>query len=103
MNVLFEHYSETKKDAPLLSFSNFLLMHYVTDDNNSTDNERDSQLPYKSGKAETSAQTTQYVFNQPATEVCSQYVIVDNTFFSYRNNLIPVNYQALVWHPPQVL
>ena len=103
VNILFEHFSETKENTPLLSFSSFLLMHYVTDDNNSTDNDRDSQLPYKSGKPENNVQTVQYAFEQTSTTVCSQYVIIDNTVFSYRNLMIPSNYQALVWHPPQVL
>jgi len=50
INVLLAHYHETEQHEPKISFFDFLVMHYVTDDGNSKDNDRDSQLPYKSGE-----------------------------------------------------
>lgn len=48
MFVLVEHYQETRQSKSAVSFIDFLVMHYVTDDGNMKDNERDSQLPFKS-------------------------------------------------------
>ncbi|MBK9801152.1 MAG: hypothetical protein IPP56_16000 [Bacteroidetes bacterium] len=56
VNKLVLHYSETKEINNSISFFHFLEMHYVTDDANTTDNEQDKQLPFKSPDSLTSSE-----------------------------------------------
>jgi hypothetical protein len=45
--LLTSHYLEHKSVSQNLSFFDFLMMHYASDDNNDKDEERDMQLPFK--------------------------------------------------------
>ena len=46
--LLIEHYTEHKLDNGNLSLLSFMYMHYVGDDGDSTDEQKDQNLPFKS-------------------------------------------------------
>lgn len=45
---ILNHFLETKKENTQLTFIEFMVMHYITDDHNSLDNSQDHKLPFKS-------------------------------------------------------
>lgn len=45
--ALLHHYYEHKTNNASITLSGFLYMHYMGNDNNSTDNMRDMELPFK--------------------------------------------------------
>ena len=48
MPLLIEHYMEHKLDNGSLSLLSFMYMHYVGDDGDATDEQKDQNLPFKS-------------------------------------------------------
>jgi hypothetical protein len=46
--LLIEHYTEHKLDNGNLSILSFMYMHYVGDDGDTTDEQKDQNLPFKS-------------------------------------------------------
>ena len=48
--MLIQHFYETQKNDNNITFFHFLVMHYITDDLNDKDNNRDQQLPFKSNE-----------------------------------------------------
>lgn len=48
MPLLIEHYMEHKLDNGNLSLLSFMYMHYVGDDGDATDEQKDQNLPFKS-------------------------------------------------------
>jgi hypothetical protein len=48
MPLLLEHYKEHKLDNGNLSLISFIYQHYVGDDGNSNDDQKDQNLPFKS-------------------------------------------------------
>ncbi|HRH64399.1 MAG TPA: hypothetical protein PLI68_13845 [Bacteroidia bacterium] len=100
LKVLLVHFEETQRMDKSLSFIDFLKMHYETDDNNTADNTRDMELPFKSG---VNAPITPLVIpthstpisNIPAFELKTEHILInDPAYYS--------NFFKLVFHPPQV-
>jgi len=50
--LLIEHYTEHKLDNGNLSLLSFMYMHYVGDDGDTTDEQKDQNLPFKSAHFE---------------------------------------------------
>jgi hypothetical protein len=61
INTLIQHFYETNNTGKHVGFLHFLVMHYVTDDLNDKDNDRDRQLPFKSPESYFSSTTSLYV------------------------------------------
>ena len=102
VNALLEHYGETRiKDGPV-SFVEFLVMHYVTDDGTTQDDDRDSQLPFKS--------QGRLVANNSSNFILNRSVQIDLTppgndkrhFYNYPDPLIISNFCDRVWNPPRI-
>ena len=100
LKVLLVHFEETKRVNNNLGFIDFLKMHYETDDNNTADNNRDMELPFKSG---VNAPLTPLVIPTYAT------TIANIPFFEFKTDYILTNESSyysnffkLVFHPPQV-
>jgi len=102
MNVVMEHYHETVQTDGYVSFVQFLEMHYVTDDNNSKDNNRDVQLPFKSTNTTVSSSSFQFVTNQVSSLNFNTSISKEKEYLPTVPSFICSNYQAMVWHPPQV-
>lgn len=100
VNMLVQHYEETKLQEGSISFLNFLVMHYITDDGNDQDNDTDSKLPFKSKQIYSmigfvSAPT------QSVSIVISALGLIKYDYYVKVVSLIFTSYYALVWHPPQ--
>lgn len=104
LHVLIEHFQETKKEGNTITFLNFLVMHYLTDDLNDKDNDRDMQLPFKSNEIYISGSDTNGI------PVYLAAALVTHTFTSNENYFIinlagafPLtDYHFTVWHPPKL-
>jgi hypothetical protein len=103
INLLVKHYHQTNT-AKQVGFLSFLVMHYITDDFNSEDNDQDKQLPFKSPETFfqncTSLYTTlQYVPAYPATR--SITVHKADVYLS-KDRFVIKDFKSLVWHPPKI-
>ena len=101
--TLIEHFHETQQNERNITFSQFLLMHYITDDHNDRDNDRDRQLPFKSTDTYTSGISTFCITNQGiqpfaarSFQICEPVKIIAKDLF------IHTDFNAIVWHPPKV-
>ena len=101
INVVISHYGEHQKKDMSITFFRFLLMHYVTDDNNSKDNDRDRQLPFKSAGTLAANNSTVSVTSPIASVVFQSDASIDNNFLIVDDFFIITSYHAIVWHPPQ--
>lgn len=101
INVLVRHFHETQKNDSLVTFFHFLVMHYVTDDLNDKDNERDKQLPFKSTETGISNDYLICVSGQNMRFEFQFFAINKNNFFPVKNLFISPNYRSFVWHPPK--
>jgi len=102
INVLVEHYSETTKHDGPVSFTDFLIMHYLTDDGNNKDNDRDHQLPFKSA-ANYLANNISMVVLQKQEEFVLKPAGSENTkFYSHSDPSVPSHFYNSVWNPPKL-
>lgn len=77
-------------------------MHYLTDDLNDKDNDRDMQLPFKSaGTARVLNNVPAYLSGQYSPSVLQLFVIDErDPYLSLKDIFIITDFQSLVWHPP---
>jgi hypothetical protein len=101
MNVVFDHFTETRATDKAVSFLHFLVMHYVTDDHNDKDNNRDMQLPFKSPDTCIANNSLVSLHNQFASFTFNFFPVNERDFIIAEKTFVISNYQALVWHPPQ--
>jgi len=102
INVLLAHYHETEQHEPKISFFDFLVMHYVTDDGNSKDNDRDSQLPFKSNSNLVTNSISTFILGKREEVVLPHIVAHKTTFQDYHEPYISSNFSRLVWNPPRI-
>lgn len=101
INLLIAHFNETKANDKSISFTDFLVEHYITDDGNKKDDERDRQLPFKSHNLVAGTPSI-FTLEQPETFVPASCRIVKKDFNNYRNPLFKSNFRDIVWNPPKV-
>lgn len=101
IDVLVDHFAETRKHDGPISFLDFLVMHYVTDDGNNNDNDRDEQLPFKSHYivADNSNIT---ILNQAEGFYIRLSVDNKTNFSPLKNPFIKLAPSNAVWNPPRV-
>ena len=103
IHSLSEHYSETVRQDHSVSFFNFMVMHYITDDHNTRDNDRDAQLPFKSPGPVLSHGFSPVV---PAelTDIHVQSFAVAKEMLPEAAQLFhPVMNCSSIWRPPQLM
>jgi hypothetical protein len=102
INVLIEHFHETQKNDRALTFYHFLVMHYITDDLNDKDNDRDKQLPFKSTETFISNSTVLYTPDLSIQPLTAQYFTINKTVkLIVRDLFIVTDFNSPVWHPPK--
>ena len=79
-------------------------MHYLTDDLNDKDNDRDMQLPFKSGGTARAFNNTPVYLSCQYTSSVLQPFAIDKRglYLSVKDMFIITDYQSLVWHPPNL-
>jgi hypothetical protein len=99
INALSVHYSESKKQNQELNFLDFLVMHYITDDNNRLDDRQDNQLPFKSVNLCFSI----LLFIAPQAIVCfiKYSMNKQEAILSFDEQLTNFRFPNQIWHPPQ--
>ncbi len=94
------HYQQSKHSIPELTFGEFLVMHYLTDDNNSKDDAQDRNLPYKSIEA-------CFLVSAATIATGTTDVVIKSTYYFeksipfYSTTFVSSSYQNMVWHPPK--
>ena len=102
VNVLFEHFYETKKNDRAVSFYYFLVMHYITNDLNDKDNERDKQLPFKSTETCLANSTILFTPNLHVQSFTTENITINNAVKLIANDVLVVKeFNSIVWHPPK--
>ncbi len=102
MDVLIEHFKETKKQEGDISFMQFLFMHYVTDDGNSKDNNRDEQLPFKSQASLMASVSMAVILNKPESLNIEKEVTSTRDFSLYKDPFLLPAVSNTVWNPPRI-
>jgi exosortase/archaeosortase len=102
INTLLQHYYETQKNDKALTFYHFLVMHYITDDLNDKDNDRDKQLPFKSLETVISNSTVLYIPYLNIQPLSAQSFTVSKSIKLITKDLfIDTDFKSIVWHPPK--
>jgi hypothetical protein len=102
INTLIEHFYETQKNDSTLTFYHFLVMHYVTDDLNDKDNDRDQQLPFKSADTHTSGNSIFYISNQNIQPMAARlFRVCEPVKIIAKDLFIDTDFDSIVWHPPK--
>ncbi|HLP13071.1 MAG TPA: hypothetical protein VK177_14135 [Flavobacteriales bacterium] len=98
--VLVQHYQEHKTQNAQLDFYSFLAMHYAGDDMNENDQERDSQLPFRS--------CDQSLAQPVVLPACLTASIRANVQFYPINKIVrpqhfhSPSFYASIWQPPKI-
>jgi hypothetical protein len=102
INALVAHFYETQKSESAISFSKFLVMHYITDDLNNKDNDGDSQLPFKSAQTGISNSVVLYISNanQPQLATQSVYIRKSGKLIA-KYPFSDSDFICMIWHPPK--
>jgi hypothetical protein len=102
VNVLMEHFQETRmKDGPV-AFLDFLVMHYITDDRNNLDDDRDCQLPFKSHSSLVANNFSNFILNRAVEIVLTPTATDKRHFQNYSSPYISSSFSKLVWNPPKI-
>ena len=101
INLLVQHFHETKKTDNTVTFFHFLVMHYVTDDLNDKDNDRDKQLPFKSPETSMLNSALIYIPTPVIFMDFQSFAVNKRDFLAVKDLVLITSYHALVWHPPR--
>jgi hypothetical protein len=101
INVVVQHFQETRLLDNSVSFVHFLVMHYITDDNNDKDNDRDMQLPFKSPRSYIASSSFIYILCQCTSVTFQLLSTIAKDFLTWNDSLVFTSFYSLVWHPPQ--
>jgi hypothetical protein len=102
VNVLIEHFHETTiKDGPV-SFVDFLVMHYITDDGTRQDDDRDSQLPFKSHSSLAAGNAAGFILNRSIEITLAPAGVAKRQFYNYPDPFISSDFCNQVWNPPRL-
>ena len=102
LEVVIEHLHEHQRSDNSITLIQFLVMHYVTDDHNDKDNDRDNQLPFKSPDNQFSNLSFIQINNPFSTISFQSFISQADNFFPAYDSYVPSSFQTLVWHPPQI-
>ncbi len=102
VEVVIEHLHEHQKNDSSVSLYQFLVMHYITDDHDDKDNERDMQLPFKPHDTSVSNISFVSIFSKFRTANFYTYGIETNAYFQNRDSIVITSFQDHIWHPPQL-
>jgi hypothetical protein len=103
INILVKHFYETNNTGKRVDFFQFLIMHYVTDDLNNKDNDRDKQLPFKSPETYISNSSSLYTPLQfiQSSLTSQSFTINKADLFVAKDRFVIKDFKTLVWHPPK--
>ncbi|WP_290967230.1 hypothetical protein [Flavobacterium sp.] len=98
MPVLVQHYMEHQQRSNGLAFTDFIAMHYLGQDINDNDDERDMQLPFK--KVDPHSQHLVFIPSRIYTS--SLHIIPSDSAFinNYKRNLHINPYLGSLFRPP---
>jgi len=99
--VLFEHYVEHKTLNPHLTFLSFLNMHYSMEDDQDSDYDHDSQLPFKSHSGCINSGLIAFLPEFAEEINKNQFISGELHFIPSPESLLPQTILSSVWQPPK--
>jgi len=101
--VLISHFVEHKADNNSITFYKFLYQHYHADDGNDQDNDRDSQLPFKSQDMGSSPSSYSFGIHHPISGIFFSPLLVSSSLntANYKEPYIPSACLNRIWQPPK--
>ena len=102
VNILIAHYQETELKNGPVAFLDFLVMHYITDDGTTQDDDRDEQLPFKSHSSLVANGFSSFIINRNVEILLVSPVADAKDFNDYCNPFISSIYAQQVWNPPRI-
>jgi hypothetical protein len=85
-----------------ISFLDFCIMHYVTDDGNNNDNDRDRRLPFKSSVSLFANAALVFIIQRNETHIENPHLFNNNIFYIHPANTVISSFYSQVWHPPKI-
>jgi len=99
--LLIEHFIAHNSIDNSISFTDFLSMHYLQDQDNDGDDEHDRSLPFKSHNNCYSSNA--FAFNTHTTIATIKPIEINiNKEFLPHQEFLPTCYQASIWQPPKI-
>jgi hypothetical protein len=103
VSALVAHYYETRQnDDHNIGFLDFLVMHYITDDGNAKDNDRDTDLPFKSNHNIIASTSSTFILERTETLITPPLITGNKELFHYNTPFISSNFYKIVWNPPRL-
>jgi len=102
INALVAHYHETKQNEPYISFVDFIVMHYITDDGTTKDDQRDCELPFKSNHNIVANSSSSFILSRSAEIIMPPVVAGKEDFQLYNSAFFTSNFYNPVWNPPRL-
>ncbi|WP_264551127.1 hypothetical protein [Flavobacterium sp. N2038] len=98
--VLIQHYTEHQERSGGLAFSDFIAMHYLGQDINDNDEDRDMQLPFK--KVDPHSQHVVFIPSRIYTSILTLISLDAEFVNNYKTNLHANPYLGSLFRPPIV-
>ena len=99
---LVMHFHEHQQADPSVSFCQFLVMHYLTDDKNDKDDSRERELPFKSPQTGITLSTLVLIACN-ITDLLPQTAVTRINDFPVANDtFLLTDFYSSIWHPPQL-
>ena len=98
---IIKHFIESRKENSHLSFTDFIIMHYITDDNNSSDNIQDQKLPFKSNSHLISDTITLSIHQQVNYAFQSSIIAIEKMQI-FKSKFCLFYYLNSIWNPPKI-
>ena len=102
VNVLVQHFQETRMKKGSVAFFDFLVMHYITDDGNNLDDDRDSELPFKSNSSLVAYNFSNFIINSYAEILIAPTRTDKINFHNYTDPFTSSSFSKLFWNPPKI-
>jgi hypothetical protein len=101
--VLLLHFIEHRADNESISFGTFMYQHYQDDDGNDQDNDRDSQLPFKSHDSHNSGSYAGFPIVLTKLRFTPFLQTSATAGTTYKEPNIPPAYLSRIWQPPKFI
>ncbi len=101
MPVLVQHFIEHREVNNDITFWQFLNMHYLKDDVNNADHDKDMQLPFKAHDNCVASISSVYL---PTQKICitKPVQVVENKHFKTPEPFLLSTFLSNIWQPPRI-
>jgi hypothetical protein len=99
--AFISHFAEHKNINTKLTLFQFIDMHYLGNDLNDDDNDKDMKLPFKDCHCAAFQAPAVVMSNAVSFSFPPKPVFADNRLFLYDHTSLPSSYLSDIWQPPR--